>query len=193
MRREAESARELYIRMQDKLEEAGMAAGAHGTDITVVDEARPPAKAAWPNVPLFLAVGLFAGLWIAVGSALLLESMQPSRAGALLIVAGIHAGCRTVAWTGAHSEHFRIAHGGSALARKPAKTSPLRIAKEAPAAWTGVAASGLPGGAANLSAAPMAAPIAPGDVLDVAEYHTPEFHSVVRVSASRHGQTSPAG
>jgi len=30
----------------------------------------------------------------------------------------------------------------------------------------------------------MPAPIAPGDSLDVSEYHTPEFHSVVRVSAA---------
>jgi polysaccharide biosynthesis/export protein len=183
MRREAESARELYIRMQDKLEEAGMAAGAHGTDITVVDEARPPAKAAWPNVPLFLAVGLFAGLWIAVASALLLESLHPSRAGALLVV-----GAFTLAAGLARGQAPIPSTSGlpTGVARLP-QTGENKSApnpKDAPAAWTGVALSGLPGGAANLSAAPMAAPIAPGDVLEVAEYHTPEFHSVVRVSAT---------
>jgi polysaccharide biosynthesis/export protein len=183
MRREAESARELYIHMQDKLEEAGMAAGARGTDITVVDEARPPAKAAWPNVPLLLAVGLFAGLWIAVGSALLLESVQPSRAGALLIVgafmlaAGLARGQAPIPSTsGLPTGVARLPQTGEN------KSAPNP--KDAPAAWAGVAPSGLPGGAANSSAAPMAAPIAPGDVLDVAEYHTPEFHSVVRVSAT---------
>jgi protein involved in polysaccharide export with SLBB domain len=29
----------------------------------------------------------------------------------------------------------------------------------------------------------MPAPIGPGDFLDISEYHTPEFHSTVRVSA----------
>jgi polysaccharide export outer membrane protein len=32
------------------------------------------------------------------------------------------------------------------------------------------------------SSTPMPAPIGPGDFLDVSEYHTPEFHSTVRVS-----------
>jgi polysaccharide export outer membrane protein len=31
---------------------------------------------------------------------------------------------------------------------------------------------------------PMPAPIAPGDIIDVSEFHTPEFHSAVRVSTS---------
>ena len=67
-RREADSTRELYVRMQDKVEEAGLAAGAHGADIWVVDEARPPAKPAAPNLPLYMAITLFAGLWIAAAA-----------------------------------------------------------------------------------------------------------------------------
>jgi polysaccharide export outer membrane protein len=34
------------------------------------------------------------------------------------------------------------------------------------------------------AASPMPAPIGPGDSLDVSEFHTPEFHSIVRVSPS---------
>ncbi len=34
------------------------------------------------------------------------------------------------------------------------------------------------------SSSPMPAPIGPGDFLDVSEYHTPDFHSAVRVSAA---------
>jgi hypothetical protein len=30
----------------------------------------------------------------------------------------------------------------------------------------------------------MPAPIAPGDILEISEYRTPEFHSVVRVSGA---------
>jgi polysaccharide export outer membrane protein len=57
--------------------------------------------------------------------------------------------------------------------------------KEAPPVWNGVGANGagLPAGATNLSSEPMPAPIVPGDLLDIGEYHTPEFHSTVRVTA----------
>ena len=98
MRREADSVRELYVRMQDKVEEAGMAAGSHAADIWVVDEARPPAKPAAPNLPLYMAITLFGGLWIAGGSALLLESIRPSS------VAGARpAGARLRFWPPATS------------------------------------------------------------------------------------------
>ena len=60
--------------------------------------------------------------------------------------------------------------------------------KEAPPVWNGQGenpaggASGLPGAVSE--ALPVAAPIAPGYLLDVSEFHTPEFHSTVRVSAA---------
>src|SRR6202043_2814010 len=56
--------------------------------------------------------------------------------------------------------------------------------KDAPAVWDqGAGIAGLQGGAANPSV-PIAAPIAPGDLLDIGEFHTPEFHSTVRVSSA---------
>jgi uncharacterized protein involved in exopolysaccharide biosynthesis len=87
MRRQADATRDLYLRMQDKVEEASLAAGTHEPDIWVVDEARPPAKPVAPNPPLYLAVTLFVALWIAVGGALLIESIHPSsvRAGLILM------------------------------------------------------------------------------------------------------------
>jgi polysaccharide export outer membrane protein len=61
------------------------------------------------------------------------------------------------------------------------KTAPTP--KDAPAVWSGGGnADPFPG--ASGSSAPIAAPIAPGDLLDVSEFHTPEFHSTVRVSAA---------
>ena len=58
--------------------------------------------------------------------------------------------------------------------------------KDAPTIWDnpGAGQSGLPPMATALSAAPMPAPIGPGDFLEVSEYRTPEFHSAVRVSAA---------
>ena len=64
------------------------------------------------------------------------------------------------------------------------ETRTLPNPKEAPPVWNTPSANqaGLP--AAAQSAAPMPAPIGPGDSLDISEYHTPEFHSTVRVSAT---------
>jgi polysaccharide export outer membrane protein len=54
--------------------------------------------------------------------------------------------------------------------------------KESPVVWDNASQAGLPPLAAAQQAAPMPAPIAPGDFLDVSEFHTPEFHSQVRVT-----------
>src|ERR1017187_3641665 len=75
MRQEANSSRELYMRVQEKVAEAGLAAGIHSSNITVVDSARQPVKPVTPDLPLYLAITFFAGLWPAVGGALLLESL----------------------------------------------------------------------------------------------------------------------
>jgi len=56
---------------------------------------------------------------------------------------------------------------------------------EPPPVWNGPAANPIgQQPAPGISAVPMAAPIGPGDFLDVSEYRTPEFHSAVRVSAA---------
>jgi len=182
MRREADSTRELYVRMQSKVDEAGLAAGARGPDIWVVDEARPPAKPSVPDLPLYMAITLFGGLWIASGSALFMESIRTSKARALLAM---------IAFAGAgislHSQAPTPSTSGlpTGVARIP-QTSDNKAApnpKEAPPVWSGAGANPMvPTG--NSSSAPVAAPIAPGDVLDVGEFHTPEFRSVVRVSSA---------
>jgi polysaccharide export outer membrane protein len=182
MRREADSTRELYVRMQSKVDEAGLAVGARGPDIWVVDEARPPAKPAAPDLPLYLAVTLFGGLWIAGGSALFLESIRTSKARDLLVLiafagAGIslHSQAPTPSTSGLPTGVARIPQTGD----NKAAPNP----KEAPLVWNGAGAN--PGvTAGNSMTAPVAAPIAPGDVLDIGEFHTPEFHSVVRVSSA---------
>ena len=67
---------ELYMRVLEKVEEAGLAAGVRGSNISVVDPARQPVKPVAPDLPLYMAITLFAGLWLAVGGALLLESLE---------------------------------------------------------------------------------------------------------------------
>ncbi len=82
MRQEANASHDLYMRVLEKVEEAGLAAGVHGSNISVVDPARQPVKPVAPDLPLYLAITFFAGLWLAVGAALLprIASQLPQHA-----------------------------------------------------------------------------------------------------------------
>ena len=184
MRQEATASHDLYVRVMGKVEEGGLAAGAQSSNISVVDLARQPAKPVAPDLLLYMAITFFAGLWVAVGSALLMESLHSSvgrPAVALLVV--LFAGAITQAQAPTPSlDGLPIG-----VARIPftqnAKTAPN--SKDSPAVWNNSAASEQTGTLpppVPQSASPMAAPIGPGDFLDVSEYHMTEFHSMVRVS-----------
>jgi polysaccharide export outer membrane protein len=186
MRQEANSSRELYMRVLEKVEEAGLAAGIHTSNITVVDSARPPAKPVAPDLPLYMAITLFAGLWLAVGGALLVESLGvPASRAAMVVLAALLAGATAHAQTPTPS----TAGMPSGVVRLPDTSQPQRLPnpKDAPAVWdspAGAGQAGLPPMASTQAASPMPAPIASGDFLDISEAHIPEFHSQVRVSPS---------
>lgn len=196
MRQEANASHDLYLRVQDKAEEAGLAAGVRSSNISVVDYARQPVKPVAPDPPLYLAITFFVGLWIAVSAALLRESLSYTAgpvAGPTLLVPIILV---TIALLGACS---------STCAQPPTPSTsglPAGVAsfpqtedtrsepnpKTAPAIWNdagdAAAMAGLPPSAGAQLSTPMPAPISPGDFLEIAEYHTPEFRSSVRVSAA---------
>jgi polysaccharide export outer membrane protein len=183
MRQEANASHDLYVRVQEKAEEAGLAAGVHSSNISVVDYARQPVKPVAPDPPVYFAIVFFAGLWIAAGAAFLRESLANSNVKAALILfafvaagAGLRAQAPTPSTSGLPA--------GVASFPQTQETKSQPNAKEAPPIWN----VGNPAAAPQLTALqaspPMPAPIAPGDVLDVSEYHTPEFHSAVRVSAA---------
>ena len=184
MRQEADSSHALYLRVLEKAEEAGLSAGVHDSNISVVDAAFPPAKPSAPNLPLYMALTLFVGLWIAVAVALLLESIQAPTARAvvaavLLLLAGAagQAQAPTPSTSGLPTGVARIAPSQD----KRAVPDP----REAPAVWNNAGAAANNAAAPQTgiqSAAPMPALIGPNDFLDVSEYHTPEFHSAVRVA-----------
>ncbi len=184
MRQEANASHDVYMRVLEKTEEAGLAAGVHGSNISVVDYARQPAKPVAPDLPLYLAITFFVGLWLAAGAALLRESLgRPVTTMALfaLFAAGacIHAQAPTPSTSGLPT--------GVARFPQSKETRSLPNPQEAPAIWNSTGApgtAGVPPLAAAQSSSPMPAPIGPGDFLDVSEYHTPEFHSAVRVSAA---------
>jgi polysaccharide export outer membrane protein len=181
MRREAETSRELYVRMLGKVEEASLAAGVRSPNLWVIDRAHPPARPAAPNLPLYMAITLFAGIWIAAGAVYLARIVRSSRAREFVIVlmlaglaAGLNAQAPTPSTSGLPTGVVKI---------PPAKdTKNYPDPKEAPPVWNGTESPSAASGAG--SPAPLAGPIVPGEQLEVAEYHTPEFHSSVRVSSS---------
>ncbi len=183
MRQEANSSHEVYMRVLERVEEAGLTAGIHASSITVVDYARPPSKPVTPDLPLYLGITFFVGLWLAMGGALMLESIHPTstRLGLALLVA-------LVAATAARAQPPTPNTAGlPSGVIHPTPEPPLKNPtnpKTAPEVWDQrEAAANLPGAPAGLSLAPMPAPIEPGDSLDISEFHTPEFHSQVRVQA----------
>jgi uncharacterized protein involved in exopolysaccharide biosynthesis/protein involved in polysaccharide export with SLBB domain len=183
MREEANLSHEVYMRTLQKVEEAGLSAGIHSSNISVVDYARQPVKPVTPDPLLYLAITFFVGLWLAVGGALLIESLSRSAAQTVVVLAAVllagavaHAQAPTPNTSGLPSGVVRI--------RPAEETQNLPNSREAPTVWNSPASANQTGSplAAQQSAVPMAAPIGPGDTLDISEYHTPEFHSAVRVS-----------
>ena len=184
MRQEANASHDLYMRVRERAEEAGLAAGVQASSISVVDEARQPVKPVAPDLPLYLAITFFAGLWVALGATLVRESLAKAAASAgmaLMVLLAGGAALRAQAPTPSTSG----LPTGVASFPQTQETKSLPNPKEAPTVWNGAGApvnAGVPPLAATQQAGPMPAPITAGDLLEVSEYHTPEFRSVVRVS-----------
>jgi polysaccharide export outer membrane protein len=184
MRQEADSSHDLYMRVLEKVQEAGLAAGIHGSNLAVVDAARQPVKPVAPDLPLYLAITFFLGLWLAVGAALMAESMGwAGMRTAAAVLAMLLAGA--MAQAQAPTPDLEGIPTGVARIPYTQDNRTVPNAREAPAVWGNAAgtnqAGALPGTAQ--ASTPMPAPIGPGDLLEVSEYHTPEFHSSVRVAA----------
>ncbi len=183
MRQEANSSHELYMRVLEKAEEAGLAAGVHTSNLEVVDYARQPVKPVAPDLPLYLGITFFAGIWIAVGGALMLETLHPTKLHAAVALLALCAACGylhpqppTPNTSGLPSGVVRLPQTGETRSQpNPQQAPPVWNQPGVPPASTQYQIAGQP---------PMPAPIAPGDWLDISEYHTPGFHSAVRVSAA---------
>ncbi len=186
MRQEANASHDLYLRVQEKAEEAGLAAGVRASNISVVDSARQPAKPIAPDLPLYLAITFFVGLWLAVGAALLRESLSsPAGPTIVALIALLAAGASLRAQAPTPSTSGLPT--GVASFPQTQETKSLPNPREAPVIWNNAGTAGtagVPPFTPTQSSAPMPAPIGPGDFLDISEYHTPEFHSTVRVSAA---------
>jgi succinoglycan biosynthesis transport protein ExoP len=76
LKRDAESNRQLYQDLQQRLKEAGVSAGLRSSNIRVVDIALTPTQPISPNVQRSLMLGILLGLGLGIGLALLLESFD---------------------------------------------------------------------------------------------------------------------
>lgn len=74
--RESQESQDLYQDLLKRLKEAGILEGLRSSNITNVDMALPPAKPNRPNIPLLLFAGLFAGLFLGGGAALLADAVD---------------------------------------------------------------------------------------------------------------------
>jgi hypothetical protein len=194
MQLEARSSGELLAHVTARLEEGGLAAGIHSSSITLVDPAYEPFKPVAPDLPLYLAITLFVSLWLALGGALLLDALTPLNGGpkgaqtlTAILVCAIALSLANQAQAQAPTPSTQgIPAGVTAPVLPPKEQRTLPNPKDAPAVWNS------PFGAAGqntntndsgpIPGSPMAAPLSPGDVLDVSEFHTPEFHTVVHVA-----------
>ena len=78
LKRDAESNRQLYQDLLQRLKEAGVSAGLRSSNIRVVDVARTPTHPIKPDVPRNLELGFLLGLACGIGLAFVLESLDTS-------------------------------------------------------------------------------------------------------------------
>lgn len=80
--RESEESQMLYQDLLKRLKEAGILEGLRSSNLTIVDTAGPPSRPSRPNVPLYLALGLFFGLFLGGATALTAEAIDNKIQGA---------------------------------------------------------------------------------------------------------------
>jgi polysaccharide biosynthesis transport protein len=76
LKRDADSNRQLYENLQQKLKEAGISSGVKSSSVQVVDMARVPLAPSFPNRPHTIMVGFFAGLIGGVMLAFVLDALD---------------------------------------------------------------------------------------------------------------------
>jgi succinoglycan biosynthesis transport protein ExoP len=77
-KREADSSQKLYEHLLEKLKEAGVLAGLRSSELHIVDPAEVPNRPFRPNIPLYLALGVMAGMSLGVVCAFVTEMMDRS-------------------------------------------------------------------------------------------------------------------
>ena len=78
LKHEVETSRQLYDALLQRVKQAGLAAAMRGSNILVVDRAKPPLLPYRPNLKLNAAIGLACGLLLGLGFVVLRERMDRS-------------------------------------------------------------------------------------------------------------------
>lgn len=180
---ESNANRETYLTLMRQSEEGSVAAGSRGSAIRVIDYARPPAKPTSPNALLDLAITGFVGVWLALAVVLGKEALAKKKLVHALVVLFVTLGA-SIGQAQAPTPNTSGLPAGVARIPQTADVRSSPNAKDAPEIWnTGGPATvaGAPPGT-FLTAQMMAAPIGPGDMLEVTEAHGTELHTSVRVS-----------
>ena len=73
---EAAASRQLYDALYGRLKEVNIQAGLRATNIGISDPARTPSSPTRPNPPLYLGIGLLAGLFVGLSSAFVREHLD---------------------------------------------------------------------------------------------------------------------
>jgi succinoglycan biosynthesis transport protein ExoP len=76
LKREADTNKQLYVGLLEKLKETGISTSLKATNIRIVDPAYPPKKPARPRILLNLSMGLLLGLCLGTGAAFLQEHLD---------------------------------------------------------------------------------------------------------------------
>jgi succinoglycan biosynthesis transport protein ExoP len=76
LKREADTNKQLYVGLLQKLKETGVSTSLKATNIRVVDPAYPPKKADRPRIPLNLSLALVLGFVLGIGVAFLQEHLD---------------------------------------------------------------------------------------------------------------------
>jgi capsular exopolysaccharide synthesis family protein len=78
LKRELDSNRQLYDNLQERMKEAGVAAGMRSSNIRLIDSAEVPSGPISPNVPMNMSFGFIMGLAVAGGAVAMRESLNKS-------------------------------------------------------------------------------------------------------------------
>ena len=184
MRQEANAHRDLYIRLNQQAEEATLAASSRGSDLIVIDYAHQPVSPFSPNLPVLLSITVFISLWCGLAAVSFKEAIR-AKAARVAIAAALAVTLAGVAHGQAPTPSTSGLPTGVARIPQSTEIKSTPNAKDAPAVWNlaqGTGLAGVPPGAGSGLGLGMAAPIAPGDLLEVSESHTPEMRSSVRVT-----------
>ena len=78
LKREADTNKQLYVGLLEKLKETGVSTSMKAANIRVIDPAYPPKKPDSPRVPLNLSLAVLLGLSLGIGAAFLQEHLDNS-------------------------------------------------------------------------------------------------------------------